>query len=91
MKYAYRSCISSRCGLPETSGWIVIGYKAVLAGASGSNTQFKSYEDELVMLPVEVIEVVSPKILDISRIHPSMTVGGILDEHHRRQAVVHSH
>jgi hypothetical protein len=38
-------------------------------------------------LPVEIVEVVPPNILDISRIHPSMAIGTVLDEHHRREVV----
>ena len=38
---------------------------------------------------VEVIEVISPKVFDISRVDPSMAVGRIFDEHHWRQAVVY--
>jgi hypothetical protein len=63
-------------------------------GSAGNIRMNRNRKDANLILiichvSVEVIEVVSPKILDISRIHPSMTVGGILDEHHRRQAVVH--
>jgi hypothetical protein len=35
-------------------------------------------------LPVEIIEVIPPNVFNISRIYPSMAVGTVLDEHHRR-------
>jgi hypothetical protein len=35
-------------------------------------------------LPVEIIEVIPPNIFNISRIYPSVAVGTVLDEHHRR-------
>jgi hypothetical protein len=38
-------------------------------------------------LPVEIVEVIPPNIFDIPRIHPSMTVGTVLDEHHRGEVV----
>lgn len=34
-------------------------------------------------LAVEVIEVIPPNILDISRVHPAVAVGTVFDEHHR--------
>lgn len=44
-------------------------------------------EAELVLLSVEVIEVVSPEVFNITRIHPAMRIGCFLDEHHRREVV----
>lgn len=44
-------------------------------------------EDELIVLPIEVIEVVPPQILGISCIDEPMTVGRPLDEHMRRQII----
>lgn len=44
-------------------------------------------EDELVVLAIEIVKVVSPDILDIAGIHEPMAVGSRLDEHHRRQVV----
>jgi hypothetical protein len=38
-------------------------------------------------LPVEIIEVIPPNIFNISRIHPPMAIGTVLDEHHWRQVV----
>ena len=38
-------------------------------------------------LAVEVIKVVSPYVLDISRVHPPVAVGAVLDEHHGWQIV----
>lgn len=37
-------------------------------------------EDEFVVLPVEVVEVVHPNCFYISRIDPSVTIGTLLDE-----------
>jgi hypothetical protein len=39
-------------------------------------------------LPVEIIEVIPPNIFNISRIHPPMAIGTVLDEHHRREVVL---
>jgi len=38
-------------------------------------------------LSIEVIEVVSPDILNISRVHPAVAVGTLFDEHHGRQVI----
>lgn len=35
---------------------------------------------ELIIFPVEVVEVVSPQVLDISRVDPAMGVGRLLNE-----------
>jgi len=40
-------------------------------------------KDELVVVLVEVIEVVHPDGLDISRVNPAMRICGLLDKHHR--------
>ena len=40
-----------------------------------------TYEDELVILSIEVVEVISPQILCVSRVHETMTVWRGLDEH----------
>ncbi len=42
---------------------------------------------EVVLLPVVVVELIHPQFLDISRIDPTVGVGRLLDEHHRRQIV----
>ena len=34
--------------------------------------------------PVEIVEMVSPEVLDITRIHPTMAIRGTLDEEHWR-------
>lgn len=44
-------------------------------------------EDELIVLPVEVVEVVPPQILGIPSIDEPVTVGRFLDEHVRRQII----
>lgn len=44
-------------------------------------------EAELVVLSVEVVEVVAPQVLHISRIHPPVRVRRFLDEHHRWKIV----
>lgn len=44
-------------------------------------------KDELIVLPVEVVEVVPPQILCISCIDEPVTVGRLLDEHVRRQII----
>lgn len=44
----------------------------------------RHWEHKLVILAVEVVELVHPQLLYIPRVDPSMTVGSLLDEHHRR-------
>ena len=44
-------------------------------------------EAKIVVLAVEIIKVVSPQLLDVFGIHPSVTVGRFFDEHHRWQVV----
>jgi hypothetical protein len=36
---------------------------------------------------VKIVKVVSPQILDITRVDPAVAVGGIFDEHHGRKAI----
>jgi len=45
------------------------------------------WKAEVVILPVKVIKVVSPKILDILWVNPSMRIRSFLDEHHGRKIV----
>jgi len=45
------------------------------------------WKHEVVLLPVVVVELIHPQLLDISRIDPAVGVGRLLDEHHRRQIV----
>lgn len=40
------------------------------------------WEAELVVFAVEVVEVISPQILNVSRINPPMRIRRFLDEHH---------
>lgn len=40
------------------------------------------WENKLIMLPVEPIEVIHPELLYIAGIDPSVTVSALLDEHH---------
>lgn len=40
-------------------------------------------EDKLIILAVEVVEMVAPDILYVSRVHKAMAVRRVLDEHHR--------
>lgn len=47
----------------------------------------RNREYKLIILPVEIIEVIPPNILNISRIHKPMTIRRALDEHHRRQII----
>ncbi len=42
---------------------------------------------EVVLLPIVVVELVHPQLLDISRVDPAVGIGRLLDEHHRRQIV----
>lgn len=44
-------------------------------------------KDELVVLAVEIVEMVPPDILHISRVDEPVTVWRFLDEHHRRQVI----
>lgn len=44
-------------------------------------------EDKLIILAVEVVKVIPPDIFNITGIHEPMTVGCLLDEHHRRQII----
>lgn len=47
----------------------------------------RNRENELIILAVKVIKVIAPDILNISRIHEPMTIGGLFNEHHRRQVI----
>jgi hypothetical protein len=44
-------------------------------------------KDEFVIFAVAVIELITPKVLDISRVHKAVAVGRILDEHHGWQVI----
>ena len=44
-------------------------------------------EDEIIVLPVVVLKVVFPDSFDVPWIDIAMTVGGGLDEHHRREII----
>jgi hypothetical protein len=48
---------------------------------------YRDGETKLIFFPVEVVEVVSPEIFDITRVHPAMGVGRLFDEHHRRKVI----
>lgn len=48
---------------------------------------YRDGEDKLVVLPVEVIELIAPEVLDVARVDEAVAVGGALDEHHGRQVV----
>lgn len=49
-----------------------------------------TYKDELVVFAVEVVEMVPPEVLGISRIHEAMAVLRSLDEHMRWQVLTFS-
>lgn len=44
-------------------------------------------ENKLIILPIEIIKMIPPNILNIPRIHKPMAIRRALDEHHRRQIV----
>ena len=48
---------------------------------------YRDREAELLFLSVKVIEVVSPEVFYIARVHPAMRIGCFLDKHHRREIV----
>ena len=37
-------------------------------------------EAEFIVIPVEVVEMISPEIFNVSRVDPAMRVGRLLDE-----------
>ena len=43
------------------------------------------WKAELLVFPVEIIEMVSPEVFYVSRINPTVGIWGFLDEHHRWQ------
>lgn len=47
----------------------------------------RNRKDKLIILPVKIIKMIPPNILDIPRIHKPMTIGRTLDKHHWRQIV----
>ena len=42
---------------------------------------------KLVLVAIEVIELISPQVFNVSRIDPPMRIGSFLDEHHRWQII----
>ena len=44
-------------------------------------------EAKVVVFPVEIIEMISPQVLNILWVHPAMGIGSFLDKHHRGQVV----
>jgi hypothetical protein len=52
-------------------------------GKFGITYDSSTYEDEFVIFPVEVVEVISPKILNISCINETVAIWSGLDKHHR--------
>lgn len=44
-------------------------------------------EDKLVVLAVEIVKVITPDILDVSRVHETVAIGRLLDEQHRGEIV----
>lgn len=49
--------------------------------------ELEPHKDELIMLPVEVVKVIAPQILGVSRVDKAVAVGRALDEHMRWQIV----
>jgi hypothetical protein len=49
--------------------------------------QWMPYKDELVVLPVKVVKVVTPQVFGVSSIDKTMAVGCTLDEHVRWQII----
>lgn len=47
----------------------------------------ETYKYEFIVFPVEVVEVISPEVLDISRIYETMAVRRGFDEHHGWQVL----
>ena len=47
----------------------------------------RNREYKLIILPVEIIEMIPPNILNIPRIHKPMAIWRALDEHHWRQII----
>ena len=48
---------------------------------------YRHGETKVLLLAVEVVEVVSPQVLHVARVHPPVAVGRFLNEHHRREVV----
>lgn len=48
---------------------------------------FQAYKDELVVLSVEVVEVITPQVLSVACIDETVTIGRALDEHVRWQVI----
>ena len=53
-------------------------------------TLVETYEDELIVFAVEVIEVISPQVFSVSRIDKAMAVWRGFDKHVRWQILVSS-
>lgn len=47
----------------------------------------RDWEDEFIVLAVEVVEMVSPDVFHVSSINKPVAVGRRFDEHHRRKVV----
>lgn len=79
-----RSCMSKTCGLPltseETSQHLRINPN-VPNIPTGVDSHWK---DELVELPIIIVEMIHPYLFNISRINPAMAVCAVLDKHHGR-------
>lgn len=47
----------------------------------------RNRKDKFIMLPVEIIKMIPPDILNIARVHESMAIRRLLDKHHGRQII----
>jgi hypothetical protein len=47
-----------------------------------------AYEDELIILPIEVIKMIPPEVFYVTRVDKAMAVWSGLDKHHWRQVLL---
>lgn len=75
-----RSCINSTCGCPTKSAFSTIPWFLLTR-----NIRMNSHrKNELIILPIEIIKMISPKRFHRSCINPAMTRRHFLHKHHRR-------
>jgi hypothetical protein len=77
---------ASRWHLPLMHEQHVGSARDVWVTCNGEDTDF-AWIGIVRKLAIKVVEVISPDVLDIPGVYPSMTVGAVLDEHHRWQIV----
>lgn len=48
---------------------------------------YRHWEYELVVFAIVVVKMVHPDCFHVTRIDPTVAVGTVLDEHHRRKVI----